>query len=252
MAKTKNLAILAGLAGLAYANRDKLGFGSKDKDKSKSSGMTPEQNDELATVNRISKMSNDSDTLARVNREESSGVPKTKSDVLKAITAPKSASNDVLKAITAPKTTPNDQAGNQGVIASSKPSSTSKPKPNPKSTGMTDAQNDALAKSNKQSKATVENNALAKVNRGMDREVTEAAKQNAAPTPVVTTTQAPTASTATANKFKHEMPISNFFKSIREVGNRGNPDVKMASGGMTASRRGDGIASRGKTRGKIC
>jgi hypothetical protein len=28
--------------------------------------------------------------------------------------------------------------------------------------------------------------------------------------------------------------------------------VKMASGGMTASRRGDGIASRGKTRGKIC
>ena len=28
--------------------------------------------------------------------------------------------------------------------------------------------------------------------------------------------------------------------------------VKMASSGMTASRRGDGIASRGKTRGKIC
>ena len=28
--------------------------------------------------------------------------------------------------------------------------------------------------------------------------------------------------------------------------------VKMASGGMTASRRGDGIATKGKTRGKIC
>jgi len=28
--------------------------------------------------------------------------------------------------------------------------------------------------------------------------------------------------------------------------------VKMASGGMTASRRGDGIAQRGKTRGKMC
>lgn len=28
--------------------------------------------------------------------------------------------------------------------------------------------------------------------------------------------------------------------------------TKMASGGMTASRRADGIASRGKTRGKIC
>ena len=28
--------------------------------------------------------------------------------------------------------------------------------------------------------------------------------------------------------------------------------VKMASGGITASRRGDGIAQRGKTRGKMC
>ena len=28
--------------------------------------------------------------------------------------------------------------------------------------------------------------------------------------------------------------------------------VKMASGGLTASRRGDGIAQRGKTRGKMC
>jgi hypothetical protein len=28
--------------------------------------------------------------------------------------------------------------------------------------------------------------------------------------------------------------------------------TKMASGGMTASRRGDGIATKGKTRGKIC
>ena len=28
--------------------------------------------------------------------------------------------------------------------------------------------------------------------------------------------------------------------------------VKKASGGMTASKRGDGIAQRGKTRGKMC
>ena len=28
--------------------------------------------------------------------------------------------------------------------------------------------------------------------------------------------------------------------------------VKKAGGGMTASRRGDGIAQRGKTRGKMC
>ena len=40
-----------------------------------------------------------------------------------------------------------------------------------------------------------------------------------------------------------------------EVGNamkRGGKVKKMASGGMTASRRADGIAQRGKTRGKMC
>jgi len=33
---------------------------------------------------------------------------------------------------------------------------------------------------------------------------------------------------------------------------RGGAVKKMASGGMTASRRGDGIASKGKTRGRMC
>jgi len=48
--------------------------------------------------------------------------------------------------------------------------------------------------------------------------------------------------------------VSSPFRAIREAGNRGNPDVKkMASGGsVSASRRGDGIAQRGKTRGKMC
>jgi hypothetical protein len=81
--------------------------------------------------------------------------------------------------------------------------------------------------------------------------VGDAAKE-AAKTAVNAATQGPAASTAPANKFKHEMPITKFFKSVREAGNRGNPDAKMASGGLTASRRGDGIAQRGKTRGKMC
>jgi hypothetical protein len=33
---------------------------------------------------------------------------------------------------------------------------------------------------------------------------------------------------------------------------RGGAVKKMASGGMTASRRADGIATKGKTRGKMC
>ena len=79
-------------------------------------------------------------------------------------------------------------------------------------------------------------------------------KSKTPPASAPTTSKTPDApkSAATTDKFKHEMPIAKFFKGIREAGNRGNPDAKMASGGMTASRRGDGIATKGKTRGKIC
>jgi hypothetical protein len=49
----------------------------------------------------------------------------------------------------------------------------------------------------------------------------------------------------------------NFMGGQRGFDEAGNPmkhggAVKMASGGMTASRRADGIATKGKTRGKIC
>lgn len=46
--------------------------------------------------------------------------------------------------------------------------------------------------------------------------------------------------------------LSSPFRAIREAGNRGNPDAKkMASGGMTASRRADGCAVKGKTKGRF-
>ena len=44
-----------------------------------------------------------------------------------------------------------------------------------------------------------------------------------------------------------------FDREIDAMGNKkGGAIKKMASGGMAASRRGDGIAQRGKTRGKMC
>jgi len=52
---------------------------------------------------------------------------------------------------------------------------------------------------------------------------------------------------AVANKVRENMGGSDFSLGMKRGGM-----TKMASGGMTASRRGDGIASRGKTRGKIC
>ena len=46
--------------------------------------------------------------------------------------------------------------------------------------------------------------------------------------------------------------LSSPFRAIREAGNRGNPDAKkMASGGMTASSRADGCATKGKTKGRF-
>jgi hypothetical protein len=231
--KARDIAALAGLAGLAYANRDKL-FGSKSKDDAgdqKTSSYTGDTKKVSASDDR---MSNEDYIKSRMKKAPEDEKGSAQSDVLKAVTAPKSASND--------------KAPSQGVL----PQKSLTPEVKPKSkVGMTNAQNDALATAGKKSKAASENTALAKVNRGMDREVTEAAKANAAPAPT-TATQSPAASTAPANKFEHEMPIARFFKNVREAGNRGNPDAKMASGGMTASRRGDGIASRGKTRGKIC
>jgi hypothetical protein len=42
-------------------------------------------------------------------------------------------------------------------------------------------------------------------------------------------------------------------RSLQNLGlKKGGKVVKKASGGMTASSRGDGIAQRGKTRGKMC
>ena len=55
------------------------------------------------------------------------------------------------------------------------------------------------------------------------------------------------------------MPITSFFEGIRERGKKDLEErelkhggkVKMASGG-SASKRADGIAQKGKTRGKMC
>ncbi len=50
-----------------------------------------------------------------------------------------------------------------------------------------------------------------------------------------------------------ETPAERRARERKESsGMRRGGAVKMASGGITASRRGDGIAQRGKTRGKLC
>jgi hypothetical protein len=60
---------------------------------------------------------------------------------------------------------------------------------------------------------------------------------------------------AVANKVRENMGGPDFSLGMKKGGAVKAKRMAyggMASGGMTASRRGDGIASRGKTRGKIC
>jgi hypothetical protein len=67
-------------------------------------------------------------------------------------------------------------------------------------------------------------------------------------------------SSSKSEPYKYKMPIASFFEGIRERGNKdleerglkhGGKVKKMASGG-SASKRADGIAQKGKTRGKMC
>jgi hypothetical protein len=172
---------------------------------------------------------------------------RTKSSVMAADMSPpaKSAADDtsagVLKAITAPKSAPNDQAGNQGVVSSKSltPAAKTKAKSSVGSgTRPTSVKNPNYSNEGRGSTVAAKNPDYSNEGRGS------------------------TATTSTT-KPQFEMPISKFFKGIRAAGEkdlaargmkRGGEVKKMASGGMasSASKRADGIATKGKTRGKIC
>ena len=203
MAKARDIAALAGLAGLAYANRDKL-FGGKK------------------TYNEDAGDQKTSSYTGDTKKVEA----KDTKDTAEASTADEGYKSNVLKAITAPKAASNDKAGNQGVLGGSTPPS--KPKPKLKPRGMTGAQNTALANAN----------------RGMGKAVTTAASDEG----------------ARLGNIKAAKDYNRGLEMEKQILNNmiTNPPmkkggmVKMASGGMTASRRADGIATKGKTRGKIC
>ena len=203
MAKARDIAALAGLAGLAYANRDKLFGGKKTYNEDAGDQKTRSYTGDTKKVEA-----------------------KDTKDTAEASTADEGYKSNVLKAITAPKAASNDKAGNQGVLGGSTPPS--KPKPKLKPRGMTGAQNTALANAN----------------RGMGKAVTTAASDEG----------------ARLGNIKAAKDYNRGLEMEKQILNNmiTNPPmkkggmVKMASGGMTASRRGDGIATKGKTRGKIC
>jgi hypothetical protein len=310
MAKAKTLAALAGLAGLAYAY-------NKNKNKDDSSTTDSESGETTSSK----KDADDNDTLARVNREEASGITKSKSDVLKALTAPKAA--------------PNDKAPSQGVLP---PKTVTPPKVKPKLETYT------TRKDPREAEAGTSRGQRSFTSRSSGDEMSSAAKSYKAPAPTTSSkvgdaatdavktvakaaVQGPAASMATAAKPLADKATNAMRETYRDLSGKvqyKTPDIpsaaktasdavasgakkvgsgiadyanrtftlegrerakkeaddarakaassreydedvlskgsamrrggmtKMASGGMTASSRGDGIASRGKTRGKIC
>ena len=78
--------------------------------------------------------------------------------------------------------------------------------------------------------------------RNMLEEAKEEARRRAA------ASQATRTSTSSSNSPVTRTP----FPGSSALNKKHGGAVKMASGGMAASRRGDGIAQRGKTRGKMC
>ena len=195
MAKARDIAALAGLAGLAFANREKL-FGSKDK----SSGMVEEKPRRQIT-----------DYMKKAPVDEKSSV---QSDVLKTITTPKAA--PIAAEPAAPATKP-EAAPVAKPVAKPVSAPVAAPVAKPVVSGQ---------KKNIVSKKQLEDY---KNKFGQDKTLTDYMNSQR----------------ASANK-----PIKPV--SLPASYRHGGAIKGMASGGMTASRRGDGIATKGKTRGKIC
>jgi hypothetical protein len=206
-------------------------------------------------------MSDDSDTLARVNSNMSPGqnaVNDTNAGVLNAILRSGS-SADSSADTSADNTTAN--AYPLAVMGGSRQKTAAKPSLKLSAKRMSDAQNDMLAKAGRDvtGMSDAQNDMLAKAGSRLKS------------APKVSTNYSPNATDE--EKMANRQAIADAFMSVpRAIGDyastikspreyresqgmkKGGSVKKMASGGMTssASKRADGIATKGKTRGRIC
>ena len=323
--KTANLAGLAALAGVAYANRDKLGFGG-DKEGSTRPARPPAvetrgSSEEDKYPPGVMGGARQSDAQVSVNRSAGPRVapppkPTSDADNTTAAAYPSGVMGDSKSSSSAPPTYMTKTPGGDA-----KRTEGNQPMPSLKAvetrvaSNKTDAmRNDSRAqaaqiakikrlKANPESQAaeavypeqyltpgggfkTVANMAKNLANRG-GKEVAEyvtprlaaPAKQLTGPSKseLLTRDRAARASSrqdemlrenarrsgldpdninpAVANKVRENLGGADFSLGMKRGGAvkaKRMASGGMASGGMTASRRGDGIASRGKTRGKMC
>ena len=188
MAKAKDLIALAGLAGLAYANRDKL-FGGKGKDK-EAKGPSATAEEEEASKVRMDAQKNAMSGNRVTNESSYTGTTKNDSNAAKNIGYGGGDDSDKNLRLSSTPVTQSVRSG-------------------------------------------------------------KSAAEAVAPTAVAPTAVAPTSDPRNleANMTRGTRPADP--RKLEANMTRGR---RMASGGMTssASSRADGIATKGKTRGKIC
>jgi hypothetical protein len=133
--------------------------------------------------------------------------------------------------------------------------------------GMTDAQNDTLARVNKQSKTTTPpapvktKPQLAKPGTGVGADI-EALANPKTQEDRMRRYQRDAQMAGKVDEMKRKVNLYNanpamedqIRQNMNSAGMKRGGAVKMASGGMasSASKRADGIATKGKTRGRIC
>jgi hypothetical protein len=248
MAKARDIAALAGLAGLAYAMRN------KDKPEQESKGRQSEDAGYKSTETREGPRRKIEDYQKKAPADEESSMQ-----------------SNMLKAITAPKVAPNDQAGNQGVV----PARSLTPAAEPKVKSPVSAKNPNYSNEGRNSSAVAKSPNYGNEGRNSVKP-TPPVTAPPVTAPVTSGRRVPTSEEAAANRQalydkvkgigssavdyvkNFETPAERAARERKAASGmkRGGAVKKMVKGGMTskvssASSRADGIASRGKTKCKM-
>lgn len=214
MGRGRDLATMAGLAGLAYAmrNKDEAPIGKEDTGPGYKSIET---------------------------REKSAGdkaVDNTDSSILTALQKPKNIREEGIAAANDVRTIPFEknptpvrkiQSATNNIAASKTPSADS----------TTSLSEEGMSRGTRP-----------KDPRGMEASMSRGTRRNFGKEESIKTDALRNAS---REDFKQGLKsYADYAEDI--AASKKKPAKKMASGGITASKRADGIASKGKTRGKIC
>jgi hypothetical protein len=264
MAKAKTLAALAGLAGLAYAY-------NKNKNKDESKTDTGDETERLAK--RGDRMSNEDYIKSRMKKapeaEDANYGNEGRRTSMGVAPAPKTTTKAAPKLET--YTTRKDpREAEAGMSRGTRPAVAKNPNySNEGRNSVAPAKNPNYSNEGRSSTAPTIASKVGNIAKNTAVAAVKAANPVATAAYEFGTT--PTSEQASANRQaaydkvksagskvvdyvkNFETPAERRSREAKEAsGMKRGGSVNMASGGMTASRRGDGIASRGKTRGKIC